>query len=40
MIADGDRTARQAEVDGAGQRLWLRVCAVSCRLCALVPLAV
>ncbi|MEU4448667.1 hypothetical protein AB0K14_39865 [Actinosynnema sp. NPDC050801] len=40
MIADGDRTARQAEVDGAGGRLWLRVAAVFCWLCALIPLAV
>ncbi|MCC8244677.1 hypothetical protein [Saccharothrix luteola] len=40
MITGGGGNARQAETDGAGGRLWLRVSAVLCWLCALIPLAV
>jgi hypothetical protein len=40
VITGEDGNARQAETDRAGGRLWLRVSAVVCWLCALIPLAV
>ncbi|XVS66148.1 hypothetical protein ACQPYE_08855 [Actinosynnema sp. CA-299493] len=40
MTTDGGGSSRQAEVDGAGGRLWLRVSAVLCWLCGLIPLVV
>lgn len=40
MILGEGGNARQAETDRAGGRLWLRVSAVFCWLCALIPLAV